>query len=58
MQLSYLIILACSIFMGVNASASPAFATSECIGDLEVCVENRDCCSGSCVAYVCVAESW
>lgn len=54
MQLSYLIILACSIFMGVNASASPAFTTAGCTsnGNSEVCTEDRDCCSGCCVDYV------
>lgn len=53
MQLSYLIILACSILMGVNASAPPA-STTKCAsnGNLEVCAEDQDCCSGCCVGYV------
>ncbi|KAG2033540.1 hypothetical protein BDR03DRAFT_967178 [Suillus americanus] len=49
MQLSYLIILVCSIFMGVNASV---FATSECLGNYEICTRDEDYCSGCCVDYV------
>jgi hypothetical protein len=53
MQLSYLIILACSVVIGVNASASPAFTTKcSSSGNLEVCSEDQDCCSGCCVGYV------
>ncbi|KAG2353848.1 hypothetical protein BDR07DRAFT_677782 [Suillus spraguei] len=56
MQLSYLTILACSIFMGVRASASPPSETSTCTrnGNLEVCTEDWDCCSGCCASYVCL----
>lgn len=56
MQLSYLIILACSVFMGVNASASAFTTKCSSSGNLEVCSEDQDCCSGCCVGYVGVPE--